>query len=1191
MSTIDDIWASMNDDYVKTLPQKKKSVQGSKAVKAKQPLSSMVHGTETMTVQSPLLPSTEVKKIKKKITTTTSTTTLDDTLIVETVSAATFMNIIARDVQALSESDMSTRKRALIHLHLALTEKYQLATDRDYNSVFHDLSKPLFKRFADPVEKCRELSHQITQFFFGKCQDLVPVLGYYFPALMQRQPTDIGYDEELKIFVLDKESHLAFKRGKAVERQDKIGSPDVCHVTHVESSEEIRYASIQALVELIKRAKDLDCMPILHPYFEDIMIILQLSVHDANPETKVLTCEALELMARIPDFEMGFKYYSVALVRTLFPQLKHRQHKVRFAVLGAVHHIMIVPDRAKRKASGSEAITDMIGFREENVLPIAAFYRPDVSFNYLAELVSDKSSLVRERLVSFLNSLLTQIDDRYDHQTRLLPYLLDLLTDEIPSIAQAALQCLKACGKEYEEEHFDEIIVKKQYNVDGDQRINLSKPLPAPFTETGRPSIGIRLYVRGNTKRFLHALVNELTNWVAHTRLKSANLMKMVIILCEEHLTMEAHTLLPALIKALRFARDDQDIELQTSLMEVYELMGRYVLPEIYLYYILPRLRGDPDVVAFGLDNETRITVMIFLQCFLSGSKANQIIPFFDDLVNTLTNGMLFNFVDSQKLSSAIVDIMDILVQTTMQDKGGQNVIEAFYMTTGRLSSLQLTIRKMFNFLLTISCLFPELQSKALSIVKKLSSVEGSNGTMFTNDVQRLFFTHSTFLYRDILQSNYDVDCFRNSSVIGMATTTSIHQQLTTTEIAIDSQIIEHQLLQRLLCTPWYSIQTQPVLIGEFISFVKKVLLHDIQQLDGILECESQLYMAVSQLFLVFCLPIYSTEYDIRQKSTAEFFQILSNTALPSHVLRRAPGLLSKSFNSNIAQQSMATLNVHCEDLLELLVYNYRWSSSIALATRRLLVVALLSGQYNDMQLLMFPQHDDDRYEDSEEEDNQDNALFPLLTEQCKLLIKHFSQLVKAMIPFGLAPTTPKLIRLATVRLFKGMLETIKVNTSLTKLRPFSFWTKSENKINSVQLQAKSCVQLLIQSLLTSIQDSDDDVRIEIVQTLTAVIPLLLPDDIALSLPDTPVTFSFMVHNLMRDLLVEIQCTASSSLSDHLDAALRSLAVLDPITFETVVRAEFAVNGVDASGTSKKADVVNDLINHADLLSTMASSH
>jgi hypothetical protein len=85
----------------------------------------------------------------------------------------------------------------------------------------------------------------------------------------------------------------------------------------------------------------------------------------------------------------------------------------------------------------------------------------------------------------------------------------------------------------------------------------------------------MRLYVRGNCKRFLTALVNELTNWLSATRVKSAKLLKLIVVLCEEHLTMEVHTLLPSFIKALRFASDDNDKELYHILLDVYELMGR----------------------------------------------------------------------------------------------------------------------------------------------------------------------------------------------------------------------------------------------------------------------------------------------------------------------------------------------------------------------------------------------------------------------------------------------------------------------------------------------------------------------------------------------------------------------------------------------------------------------------------------
>jgi hypothetical protein len=83
---------------------------------------------------------------------------------------------------------------------------------------------------------------------------------------------------------------------------------------------------------------------------------------------------------------------------------------------------------------------------------------------------------------------------------RLLPYLLDLITDDTPSVSTNALSVLSYCGQQYEEEHPDEIIERRQYGVDGDNNINLSKALPFPFTE--RPRIG--MYARTHIM-FLYA--------------------------------------------------------------------------------------------------------------------------------------------------------------------------------------------------------------------------------------------------------------------------------------------------------------------------------------------------------------------------------------------------------------------------------------------------------------------------------------------------------------------------------------------------------------------------------------------------------------------------------------------------------------------------------------------------------------
>ena len=376
----------------------------------------------------------------------------------------------------------------------------------------------------------------------------------------------------------------------------------------IESSEEIRLLLCRSLTLLIQRTLRLNSISLLFPYIQDIMLCLQYQVHDPYPEIKMEICAIFEYMAHacyssqhiavLSQYPHGnnegieepltkkmlnsidsssellpvMKYYCVGIIRVIIPILKHKHAKIRILSVKTIQSLIMIPDTAKMKGAGTDTIADLVGFQESNVLQIAAFYKPTISYNYLADLVQDPVVTVREALATMLVAFLVDLPDRFDHQTRLLPYLLDLVIDEIPSVSGIALQGLISCGKRYEEEHREEVLEKKQYGVDGNLHVNLDKPLPYPLstlnntmyvkasttstTSTAstavitthtkyenrqikwtRPSLGVRLYTRGNTGRFLHALLNELSNWQAKTRYKSTQLLKVIIILCEEYLT------------------------------------------------------------------------------------------------------------------------------------------------------------------------------------------------------------------------------------------------------------------------------------------------------------------------------------------------------------------------------------------------------------------------------------------------------------------------------------------------------------------------------------------------------------------------------------------------------------------------------------------------------------------------------
>jgi hypothetical protein len=619
------------------------------------------------------------------------------------LSSQEALALIARDVSALGSDEIGTRQKALKNILAQIFSKHRLENTQAYAELLGDICKPLFKRFADPAEKCRELSLRIIRFFFEETMDLVPTLGLFFPALMARLPAGLAYDEEQKIFVYNIEEHEAFRRGVAIRAQDKGGSTGIDVYTVVEPSEEVRLQSLQSLSALIHRCCHVGTGGVLHPYLHECVIFTQMQLRDPYPEVKAQACELISFLCQVDEFELGMKFFATALCRAIMPLFGHRHARVRIVAVRALGACMCVPDRAKVRGAGTEAMFDLVGFREDNHLSIAAFYHSEVRVNWLAKVAQDTSAGVREAVANMLRPLMTEVGDRYDHHTRLLPYLLDLIVDENLDVAAIALKVLWRCGEQMLEErnYKDDIIERQQYGIDGNSWINTNRPLPKPFIE--RPRLGVRMYVRNNAYRFNKALVGELTNWLSKVRLKSARLLKLICFLCEEHMTNDSYKLIPEYTKALSLARQDRDTELHQVLMEVFEIIGRFTHPDVYCHFFLSRLRGDPGVTVFGIDNDTRSSVLQLLCQFLTGTRPNLIPEHFAEICSTLCDPRYVDFESSTQLREYALETLLRLLQLMQSNEGGvRSATAAAFLSTGRLNgaALESGMDALFGFFL-----------------------------------------------------------------------------------------------------------------------------------------------------------------------------------------------------------------------------------------------------------------------------------------------------------------------------------------------------------------------------------------------------------------------------------------------------------------------------------------------------------
>ena len=385
------------------------------------------------------------------------------------------------------------------------------------------LLRPLLRRLSDRSEKCREAACQLLLRFCGDSlftstananpnftiKEYTAILPYLFPAVVDRSPDCFVFDPEQNVFARSKEAFEAEKRGRVQQSPETLGGVYV-HTVH-EPSEEVRLLLCRLARRAFFSALRSGGQASIGPYFHDAVRIFQAASVDPFPTLKVEAYEALsELAHSIPA---GLKHFAVALIKSIMPALRHRHAKIRTACLSCIDALMQCPDKAKRKGAGTFAIKDLMGGHDPNKVSVASFYGANITLNYFAALLMDGNPGVRLRYAKCLRSWLVDIPDRYDWRLQLLPYVLTLVQDDHLAVQEIAVDTLEKMGKEYEQEHREEVLEKKQYGVDGAnlRGTDYTQPLPSPFK--GRPRVGARVVVRDAAHHFIKALLNDLAGW------------------------------------------------------------------------------------------------------------------------------------------------------------------------------------------------------------------------------------------------------------------------------------------------------------------------------------------------------------------------------------------------------------------------------------------------------------------------------------------------------------------------------------------------------------------------------------------------------------------------------------------------------------------------------------------------------
>ncbi|RHY19822.1 hypothetical protein DYB32_010172 [Aphanomyces invadans] len=572
-----------------------------------------------------------------------------------------------RDLNSLSDEQQGIRKRAVESIQATLAN----VDTGTLHAVFVTFAKPLFKRFNDPVEKVRDVSVRLSIRFLTGYPDLLPLLPYLMPAVSNRIGSTWDYDEKLNVFVRDATLLAAHNRGRIF-----VPEADVQRIKPREPSEEVRLLFIELVQTLLHTAFDHNAASLLNAYVYDIIRVLVYGLHDSFPSVIVKTCETLVLLSL--NLVSVIKHFAVALVRAAKHLLEHRLAKVRVAAMLCIRTVVMVPNVDKCKGAGTEAIMDLVAHQDENVIPVAAFYTTDVKVNLFAKLDQDGNVVVRQTFFDTIAIWLLELPDRYDYESRLMPYLLrcvyiprrndvtvhltSAVADDCPAISSHAMQTIEVLGKRHAAEHPDDVIERTQYAVDGAIFCNFAKSYPAPFSE--RPSLGTRLYVRGRCRRFINTLLRELSHWQGPTRIHASRLLVCLLVYCEDSVTVDLHLIIPHLIQSW------DDTVVRDSLRQVADCCGRFTQPASYVPLFLPYIRGETPSLKI-------IQGMEVLGAFFDGMgdlNRKNLLAQLPQLTEALTMRFLLNATTVQPI---LADIVGRIV-THLQGQGGQTDLPDF---------------------------------------------------------------------------------------------------------------------------------------------------------------------------------------------------------------------------------------------------------------------------------------------------------------------------------------------------------------------------------------------------------------------------------------------------------------------------------------------------------------------------------
>uniref|UniRef100_A0A8C3Q0L7 Dynein axonemal assembly factor 5 n=1 Tax=Chrysolophus pictus TaxID=9089 RepID=A0A8C3Q0L7_CHRPC len=316
-----------------------------------------------------------------------------------------------------------------------------------------------------------------------------------------------------------------------------------------------------------------------------VNISLLLTVLQKSPCSKCVACvENRVLEVSVSLLTEHFHMQSESLIKPLMQTISHQHYRVRVDVIQATGTVI--------QFGNGKSVDDVL--------------------SHLAQRLFDEIPKVRQAVTTVVGEWLLHLRDRYSYFHKLIPLLLSSVTDDIPENITLAWTYWEKIGLQWEKENEEDLKDKMDFSV---------PPSHYPKGVT-RPGLGCRELVSRNLSKVLPALCRDVTDWVESTRVKASQLLYVLLLHAEDHITQHMELLLRTLYQACL----DEESEVVRNCVKAAELIGTFVSPKVSLRLITSAFEVTP-----------KPSCLMVLAAVIRGSPKEILQPHLSDLGDTLS--------------------------------------------------------------------------------------------------------------------------------------------------------------------------------------------------------------------------------------------------------------------------------------------------------------------------------------------------------------------------------------------------------------------------------------------------------------------------------------------------------------------------------------------------------------------------